>query len=72
MGSNPGEGMDVCKCAVPLRHGGTLNSPQAVSSLVWLVEAEERSKRNVSSLKESGNDQAFACASTNYADLNPR
>ncbi|GFX59424.1 uncharacterized protein TNCV_4793601 [Trichonephila clavipes] len=23
---NPGEDMDVCKCIVPLRHGGTLNS----------------------------------------------
>ncbi|GFT40041.1 transmembrane channel-like protein 7 [Trichonephila clavipes] len=29
LGSNPGEDMDVCKCIVPLRHGGTLNSHQA-------------------------------------------
>ncbi|GFW68561.1 uncharacterized protein TNCV_529161 [Trichonephila clavipes] len=29
MESNTGEGMDVCKCIVPLRHGGTLNSRQA-------------------------------------------
>ncbi|GFX73564.1 hypothetical protein TNCV_2342691 [Trichonephila clavipes] len=25
-GSNPGKGMDVCKCLVPSWHGGTLNS----------------------------------------------
>ncbi|GFV28449.1 uncharacterized protein TNCV_3984001 [Trichonephila clavipes] len=42
LGSNPGEDMDVCKCIVPLRHGGTLNSRQAASPLVWLVEGEER------------------------------
>ncbi|GFT54728.1 hypothetical protein TNCV_5001101 [Trichonephila clavipes] len=34
--------MDVCKCKVPLRHEGTLNSRRAASPLVWLVEAEER------------------------------
>ncbi|GFS98594.1 uncharacterized protein TNCV_2987261 [Trichonephila clavipes] len=34
--------MDVCKCIVPLRHGGTLNSRQATSPLVRLVEGEER------------------------------
>ncbi|GFY03115.1 uncharacterized protein TNCV_981201 [Trichonephila clavipes] len=34
--------MDVCKCIVPLRHGGTLNSRRAPSPLVWLVEGEER------------------------------
>ncbi|GFW19897.1 hypothetical protein TNCV_3562001 [Trichonephila clavipes] len=38
LGSNPGEDMDVCKCIVPLRHGGTLNSRRAASPLVWLVE----------------------------------
>ncbi|GFY30209.1 hypothetical protein TNCV_3091161 [Trichonephila clavipes] len=42
LGSNPGEDMDVCKCAVPLRHGGTLNSRRATSSLVRLVEGEMR------------------------------
>ncbi|GFU72215.1 transposable element Tc1 transposase [Trichonephila clavipes] len=41
-GSNPGEDMDVCKCIVPLRQGGTLNSHRAASSLVWLVDGEER------------------------------
>ncbi|GFW22434.1 uncharacterized protein TNCV_1431851 [Trichonephila clavipes] len=41
-GSNPGEDMDVCKCIVSLRHGGTLNRRQAASSLVRLVEGEER------------------------------
>ncbi|GFU78968.1 uncharacterized protein TNCV_308091 [Trichonephila clavipes] len=34
--------MDVCKCIVLLRHGGTLNSRRAASPLVWLVEGEER------------------------------
>ncbi|GFV25052.1 uncharacterized protein TNCV_885181 [Trichonephila clavipes] len=34
--------MDVCKCMVPLRHGGTLNSRRAASPLVWLMEGEER------------------------------
>ncbi|GFT57514.1 uncharacterized protein TNCV_803711 [Trichonephila clavipes] len=41
-GLNPGEDMDVCKCIVPLRHGGTLNSRQAAKPLVRLVEGEER------------------------------
>ncbi|GFU92587.1 cullin-4A [Trichonephila clavipes] len=40
LGSNPGEDMDVCKCIVPLQHGGTLNRCRAASSLVWLVEGE--------------------------------
>ncbi|GFS86101.1 hypothetical protein TNCV_1583471 [Trichonephila clavipes] len=34
--------MDVCKCIVPLRHGGTLNSRRAASPLMRLVEGEER------------------------------
>ncbi|GFX20051.1 uncharacterized protein TNCV_1436111 [Trichonephila clavipes] len=34
--------MDVCKCIVPSRHGGTLNSRRAASSLMRLVEGEER------------------------------
>ncbi|GFY35299.1 uncharacterized protein TNCV_796551 [Trichonephila clavipes] len=34
--------MDVCKCAVPLRHGGTLNSRRAASPRVRLVEGIER------------------------------
>ncbi|GFX23248.1 uncharacterized protein TNCV_4560301 [Trichonephila clavipes] len=41
LGSNPGEDMDVCKCKVPLRQGGILNSRRAASPLVWLVEGEE-------------------------------
>ncbi|GFU69462.1 hypothetical protein TNCV_2282311 [Trichonephila clavipes] len=35
---NPGEGIDVCKCIVPLGNGGALNT----SSLVRLVEEGER------------------------------
>ncbi|GFW08536.1 hypothetical protein TNCV_2775581 [Trichonephila clavipes] len=42
MGLNPGEGMDVCKCIVPSRHEGTINSRRAASLLVWLVEGEEK------------------------------
>ncbi|GFW21201.1 uncharacterized protein TNCV_1948251 [Trichonephila clavipes] len=42
LGSNPGEDMGVCKCIVPARHGGTLNSRRAASPLVRLVEGEER------------------------------
>ncbi|GFY16621.1 uncharacterized protein TNCV_2787471 [Trichonephila clavipes] len=34
--------MDVCKCIVPLRHGGTLNSRRAASPLMMLGEGEER------------------------------
>ncbi|GFW60181.1 uncharacterized protein TNCV_1842641 [Trichonephila clavipes] len=33
--------MDVCKCIVPLRHGGTLISHRAACLLVRLVEGEE-------------------------------
>ncbi|GFV42677.1 hypothetical protein TNCV_840321 [Trichonephila clavipes] len=40
--SNPGEDMDVCKCIVPLRHGGTRKSRRAANPLVRLVEGEER------------------------------
>ncbi|GFX35551.1 hypothetical protein TNCV_103581 [Trichonephila clavipes] len=42
LGSNPRENMDVCKCRVPARHAGTLNSRRAASPLVRLVEVEER------------------------------
>ncbi|GFX43014.1 uncharacterized protein TNCV_436301 [Trichonephila clavipes] len=42
IGSNPGESMDVCKCIVPSRHGGTQNSRRAASPLVRLVEGEQR------------------------------
>ncbi|GFW94566.1 uncharacterized protein TNCV_4246071 [Trichonephila clavipes] len=34
--------MDVCKCIVPARHGGTLNSRRAANPLVKLVEGEGR------------------------------
>ncbi|GFY07543.1 uncharacterized protein TNCV_3650501 [Trichonephila clavipes] len=42
LGLNPGEDMDVCKCIVPARHGGTLNSRRTASPLVRLVEGEEK------------------------------
>ncbi|GFX24626.1 uncharacterized protein TNCV_3344061 [Trichonephila clavipes] len=34
--------MDVYKCIVPSRHGGTLNSRRAASPLVRWVEGKER------------------------------
>ncbi|GFY17133.1 hypothetical protein TNCV_1089091 [Trichonephila clavipes] len=43
-GSNPEEGMDVCKCIVPLRPGGILNSRRASSPLertTWRTRIEE-------------------------------
>ncbi|GFU63964.1 cullin-4A [Trichonephila clavipes] len=42
LSSNPGEDMDVCKCIMPSRHGGTLISSRAASPLVRMVEGEER------------------------------
>ncbi|GFV49263.1 uncharacterized protein TNCV_237971 [Trichonephila clavipes] len=44
LGSYPGEGMDFCKCIVPLWHVGTLNRRPAASPLMRLVEGEERWK----------------------------
>ncbi|GFX04823.1 hypothetical protein TNCV_2248061 [Trichonephila clavipes] len=41
LGSNPGEGMYVCKCIVPLWHGGTLNSRQTASPFMRLMEGKE-------------------------------
>ncbi|GFS73749.1 hypothetical protein TNCV_1457991 [Trichonephila clavipes] len=38
LGSNPEEGMHVCKYIVPLWYGDTLNSRRAASTLVILVE----------------------------------
>ncbi|GFV41795.1 RNase H domain-containing protein [Trichonephila clavipes] len=40
--SNPGEGRVVCKCIVPAQYEGTINSLRNASSLVRLVEWEER------------------------------
>ncbi|GFW97385.1 hypothetical protein TNCV_4990621 [Trichonephila clavipes] len=31
--SNSGDGKDVCKCTVPSRHGGTLNSRRVASEV---------------------------------------
>ncbi|GFU85966.1 cullin-4A [Trichonephila clavipes] len=42
MGSNPGEDIDICKCIVPSRHDGTLNSGRTASHLVRLVVGDER------------------------------
>ncbi|GFV36457.1 uncharacterized protein TNCV_2235041 [Trichonephila clavipes] len=40
--SNPGEDTDVCKCILPLQQGSTLNSRQAASLLVRLMDGEDR------------------------------
>ncbi|GFV41763.1 hypothetical protein TNCV_3629141 [Trichonephila clavipes] len=42
LGSNIGEGMDVGKCIVSLRHGGTLNNHLVASPLVRFVEGGGR------------------------------
>ncbi|GFU52343.1 hypothetical protein TNCV_3958621 [Trichonephila clavipes] len=41
LGLTPGGALTLCKCIVPLRHEGTLNSHCAVSPLMGLVEGEE-------------------------------
>ncbi|GFX53563.1 transposase [Trichonephila clavipes] len=38
--TNPGDGMDVCECLVPLRHRGTLNGRRTASPLVRLMEGK--------------------------------
>ncbi|GFU31192.1 hypothetical protein TNCV_1741911 [Trichonephila clavipes] len=40
--SNPGEGMAVCKCIVPLRYVGTLSICGAACPLERLVEGEDK------------------------------
>ncbi|GFV15431.1 uncharacterized protein TNCV_4834571 [Trichonephila clavipes] len=52
LGSNPGEDMDVCKCIVPLQHGGTLTSRRATSPLLRLMEGDEM-------WEAPGNSQGF-------------
>ncbi|GFX57110.1 hypothetical protein TNCV_2963901 [Trichonephila clavipes] len=42
LGSNPREGMYVCKCIVPSRHEGTPNSRSVPSPFVKLVDGEKR------------------------------
>ncbi|GFY08990.1 cullin-4A [Trichonephila clavipes] len=42
LGLNLGEDMNVCKCILPSRHEGTLNSRRTASPLVRFVEGEER------------------------------
>ncbi|GFW32016.1 hypothetical protein TNCV_2600431 [Trichonephila clavipes] len=43
LGSNAGEGMNVCECIMPSLHGGTLiAAPRVINPLVRLVEREER------------------------------
>ncbi|GFX50496.1 HTH_Tnp_Tc3_2 domain-containing protein [Trichonephila clavipes] len=58
MGSNSGESMDVCKCIVPSRHWGTLNSHRAASPLVRLVEGEESQRIQAAQITTQVNDGA--------------
>ncbi|GFV79548.1 hypothetical protein TNCV_280011 [Trichonephila clavipes] len=44
LGSNPGEGMDVRKRIVPMRHEGIPKNCRVASPLVRLGEGEERWK----------------------------
>ncbi|GFV29251.1 hypothetical protein TNCV_4602831 [Trichonephila clavipes] len=41
LSTNPGDGMELCKCIVPSQDEGTLNSHQAASPLVRLLEGEK-------------------------------
>ncbi|GFW97147.1 hypothetical protein TNCV_631521 [Trichonephila clavipes] len=50
LGSNPGEGMEVYKYIVSLRHMGTLNSRRASSPLVKSEEEEERWEALITSM----------------------
>ncbi|GFV20587.1 hypothetical protein TNCV_776331 [Trichonephila clavipes] len=55
--------MPVCKCIVPLRHGGTLNNCRAASPLVRLVEGKDRCEASVHPLggtEKSNLSQALA------------
>ncbi|GFW73009.1 hypothetical protein TNCV_831301 [Trichonephila clavipes] len=47
LSSNPGEGMDISKCIIPLRHGNTLHSRPAASFIARLVEGEERAVSSI-------------------------
>ncbi|GFW65369.1 hypothetical protein TNCV_396351 [Trichonephila clavipes] len=42
LGSNPGEGSDICKCIVHFRHVVALNTRRATNPLERLMEEEER------------------------------
>ncbi|GFW16829.1 hypothetical protein TNCV_2759571 [Trichonephila clavipes] len=50
-GFKPREGMDVCKCIVPSRHGGILNRRRAISPpmrlMGWKGEVKARNSRVV-------------------------
>ncbi|GFU06303.1 hypothetical protein TNCV_4765961 [Trichonephila clavipes] len=69
LSSNPGENMDVCKCIVPLRHGGTLNSRRAISPLVWMVEEEEKSWLPPQLASSNSNDMQQISASFLYLEF---
>ncbi|GFW82155.1 uncharacterized protein TNCV_5056301 [Trichonephila clavipes] len=60
LGSNLGEGMDICKCIVPSRHRGILNSSRAASTLVRLMERKDRWKAP---------DNSQACLPQNWSSI---
>ncbi|GFW94327.1 hypothetical protein TNCV_1432621 [Trichonephila clavipes] len=68
LGSNPEEGMGVCKCLVPLRNRSTLNSRRAASPLVRLVEGCSGSIRELSSIPLSGAFKTSAFNPTTSAE----
>ncbi|GFU26513.1 hypothetical protein TNCV_2463561 [Trichonephila clavipes] len=47
LGSNPGEGINVCKCILLSRHGVTQNSRRAASPHVRLVKGEEKASESL-------------------------
>ncbi|GFT30420.1 uncharacterized protein TNCV_2377121 [Trichonephila clavipes] len=49
LGSNPGEGMDFCKCILPVRHWSTLNIRRVASPFERLMEGGKRWKASDSS-----------------------
>ncbi|PRD27978.1 UNVERIFIED_CONTAM: Homeobox protein aristaless-like 4 [Trichonephila clavipes] len=53
--------MDVCKCIVPLRNGDILNSLQAASPLVRLVEGEESNDTNSTTQVKKCNNMENNC-----------
>ncbi|GFV14492.1 hypothetical protein TNCV_166191 [Trichonephila clavipes] len=66
LGSIPEEDMDVCKCIVPLWHGGTLNSRRATSPL---VSAElPASSRDSSRLEFAQNGRLYEGISVNLCE----
>ncbi|GFY35766.1 hypothetical protein TNCV_4841431 [Trichonephila clavipes] len=61
---NPGDGMDVCKCKVPVRHVGTLNIRHAKGPFERLARSLNHSPGR--SLENSGYTRAFGDRLRNF------